>query len=148
MLPHFDGMISPAPNPDAPGLFSEPLAPSHPLGDLHAILESLGFCLNENIQLLQGFARAWASIRRPFERRRIRFRVTLPRRIPIRQMTQLDRQDRCLQRVQTGVVADAGVFVFSRAAVVVQFEQAPPQFGVIGGDGATVSISSPRFLPG
>ena len=54
MLPHFDGMISPAPNPDARGAFLNLSLHHTRLEMYHAILESLGFCLNENIQLLQG----------------------------------------------------------------------------------------------
>jgi xylulokinase len=54
MLPHFDGMISPVPNPDARGAFLN-LSLHHTRADMyHAILESLGFCLYENLQLLHG----------------------------------------------------------------------------------------------
>jgi xylulokinase len=53
MLPHFDGMISPVPNPDARGAFLN-LSLHHTRADMyHAILESLGFSLYENLQLLQ-----------------------------------------------------------------------------------------------
>jgi xylulokinase len=53
VLPHFDGMISPVPNPDARGAFLN-LSLHHTQADMyHAILESLGFNLYENLQLLQ-----------------------------------------------------------------------------------------------
>ena len=52
-LPHFDGMISPAPDPRARGAFLN-LSLHHTRADLyHAILESLGFSLRENIELLE-----------------------------------------------------------------------------------------------
>jgi xylulokinase len=54
MLPHFDGMISPVPNPDARGAFLN-LSLHHTRADMfRAILESLGFSLYENLQMLQG----------------------------------------------------------------------------------------------
>jgi xylulokinase len=53
MLPHFDGMISPVPNPDARGAFLN-LSLHHTRVEMyHAILESLGYCLYENLRLLQ-----------------------------------------------------------------------------------------------
>ncbi|MBZ5562803.1 MAG: hypothetical protein LAP13_10315 [Acidobacteriia bacterium] len=53
MLPHFDGMVSPVPDADARGAFLN-LSLHHTRGDMyHAILESLGFSLYENIRLLQ-----------------------------------------------------------------------------------------------
>jgi xylulokinase len=58
MLPHFDGMVSPAPDPAARGAFLN-LSLHHTRADMYrAILEALGFNLRENIELLRqsGFA--------------------------------------------------------------------------------------------
>lgn len=58
VLPHFDGMISPDPNPDSRGCIAN-LTLAHTVGDIYrAILESLSFSLRENIELLKssGFA--------------------------------------------------------------------------------------------
>lgn len=57
MLPHFDGAISPAPDPNMRGIFAN-LTLQHTRADLYrAILEALSFCLQENILFLaeQGF---------------------------------------------------------------------------------------------
>ena len=57
MLPHFDGEISPEPNPGSRGMFAN-LTLHHSRADLYrAILEALAFCLFENILFLreQGF---------------------------------------------------------------------------------------------
>ncbi|MHB1001328.1 MAG: FGGY-family carbohydrate kinase [Armatimonadota bacterium] len=52
-LPHFDGTVSPVPNPDAKGFICN-LSLNHTSSDIYrAILESLSFSLRENIQLLQ-----------------------------------------------------------------------------------------------
>jgi xylulokinase len=52
-LPHFDGMISPTPDAAARGAFLN-LSLHHTRADLyHAILESLGFSLRENLELLR-----------------------------------------------------------------------------------------------
>ncbi|MHB9133959.1 MAG: xylulokinase [Armatimonadota bacterium] len=54
MLPHFDGMVSPSPNPAARGAFTN-LSLAHNGIDLYrAILEALSFSLRENVELLQG----------------------------------------------------------------------------------------------
>ena len=51
-LPHFDGMVSPAPNPAARGAFCG-LTLAHSLGDMYrALLESVAFSLRENLDLL------------------------------------------------------------------------------------------------
>ncbi len=58
VLPHFDGMISPKPDPAVRGIFAH-LTLRHTRADLYrAILESLCFCLDENIRFLreQGFS--------------------------------------------------------------------------------------------
>ena len=53
MLPHFDGMVSPAPSPQVRGAFVG-LTLQHTRADLYrAILESLTFSLRENIEFLQ-----------------------------------------------------------------------------------------------
>jgi len=53
MLPHFDGMISPAPDPNARGGFLN-LSLHHSRADLYrATLEALGYTLCENIQFLR-----------------------------------------------------------------------------------------------
>jgi len=53
VLPHFDGVISPNPNPDARGCIAN-LTLAHGAGDIYrAILESLSFSLSENIELLR-----------------------------------------------------------------------------------------------
>jgi xylulokinase len=53
VLPHFDGMVSPVPNPAARGAFLN-LSLHHTQVEMyHAILESLGFSLYENLRLLQ-----------------------------------------------------------------------------------------------
>ena len=53
MLPHFDGMISPLPNPAARGAFLN-LSLHHTRADMYrALLESLGYCLREGIDLLR-----------------------------------------------------------------------------------------------
>jgi xylulokinase len=52
-LPHFDGIISPAPDPGARGAFLN-LSLHHTRADMYrAILESLGFILRENIEFLR-----------------------------------------------------------------------------------------------
>jgi xylulokinase len=58
VLPHFDGMISPYPNPNSRGCIAN-LTLAHTAGHIYrAILESLSFSLRENIELLKnnGFA--------------------------------------------------------------------------------------------
>jgi xylulokinase len=53
VLPHFDGMISPTPNPDARGFICN-LSLNHSASDLYrAVLESISFCFRENIELLK-----------------------------------------------------------------------------------------------
>lgn len=53
MLPHFDGAISPAPDPKMRGAFAH-LTLQHTRADLYrAILEALSFCLFENILFLR-----------------------------------------------------------------------------------------------
>jgi xylulokinase len=53
MLPHFDGMISPAPNPNARGAFLN-LSLHHTCADMYrATLEALGYTLNECIELFR-----------------------------------------------------------------------------------------------
>lgn len=53
MLPHFDGMVSPHPNPAVRGAFVG-LTLQHSLGDLYrAVLEGLAFSLRENLEFLQ-----------------------------------------------------------------------------------------------
>jgi len=53
MLPHFDGMLSPSPDPNARGAFLN-LSLHHRRADLYrAILESLGYTLGENLDLLR-----------------------------------------------------------------------------------------------
>jgi xylulokinase len=53
MLPHFDGMISPTPDPNARGGFLN-LSLHHTRADLYrATLEALGYTLEENIQLFR-----------------------------------------------------------------------------------------------
>ncbi len=53
MLPHFDGMISPVSDPDARGAFLN-LSLHHSCADMYrAILEALGYTLNENLELLR-----------------------------------------------------------------------------------------------
>ena len=53
VLPHFEGMVSPVPNANARGAFCN-LTLSHTHADIyHAILESLSFCLRENIEFLR-----------------------------------------------------------------------------------------------
>jgi xylulokinase len=52
VLPHFDGVISPVPNPNARGAFCN-LTLQHTRGDMYrAILESLAFSLRDNLELL------------------------------------------------------------------------------------------------
>ncbi len=63
MLPHFDGMISPKPNPQVRGIFAN-LTLRHTRADLYrAILEALSFCLYENIQFLQEMGCSFNTIR-------------------------------------------------------------------------------------
>ncbi len=63
MLPHFDGMISPNPNPHTRGLFAN-LTLRHTRADLYrAILEALSFCLYENIQFLREMGCSFSMIR-------------------------------------------------------------------------------------
>ena len=51
MFPHFDGMISPVPDPDARGAFLN-LSLHHTRADMYrATLEALGYTLAENIEL-------------------------------------------------------------------------------------------------
>lgn len=53
MLHHFDGMVSPHPNPGARGAFCG-LSLSHTAADLYrSILESIAFSLRENLELLR-----------------------------------------------------------------------------------------------
>jgi xylulokinase len=53
MLPHFDGMNSPAPDPDARGAFLN-LSLHHTRADMYrATLEALGYSLNENLGLFR-----------------------------------------------------------------------------------------------
>ena len=53
MLPHFDGMISPVPDPDARGAFLN-LSLHHTRADMYrATLEALGYTLYENIELFR-----------------------------------------------------------------------------------------------
>lgn len=53
MLPHFDGMVSPAPNPQARGAYLN-LSLHHTRADMYrAILEGLSYNLRENIDLLR-----------------------------------------------------------------------------------------------
>jgi xylulokinase len=52
VLPHFDGTVSPRPDPAVRGVFAD-LNLGHTLGDLYrAILESLSFSLRENVELM------------------------------------------------------------------------------------------------
>jgi xylulokinase len=54
VLPHFDGVVSPVPNPNARGAFCN-LTLRHTRGDMYrAILESLAFSLHENVELIVG----------------------------------------------------------------------------------------------
>jgi len=53
MLPHFDGMISPLPDPGARGAFLN-LSLHHTCTDMYrATLEALGYTLNENLDLFR-----------------------------------------------------------------------------------------------
>lgn len=53
VLPHFDGTVSPRPDPAVRGAFAN-LNLGHTLGDLYrAVLESLTFSLRENLELMQ-----------------------------------------------------------------------------------------------
>jgi xylulokinase len=53
MLPHFDGMVSPVPDPNARGAFLN-LSLRHTCADMYrATLEALGYTLNECVQLLR-----------------------------------------------------------------------------------------------
>lgn len=53
VLPHFDGMVSPKPNPDARGFICN-INLGHTLGDMYrAILESLTFSLRENVEFVK-----------------------------------------------------------------------------------------------
>ena len=53
VLPHFDGMVSPLPNPATRGAFLG-LTLSHAAGDLYrAVLESIAYSLRENAELMQ-----------------------------------------------------------------------------------------------
>ena len=53
VLPHFDGMVSPKPNPDTKGFICN-LTLGSTLADIYrAILESLTFSLRENVEFLQ-----------------------------------------------------------------------------------------------
>ncbi len=53
MFPHFDGMISPVPDPDARGAFLN-LSLHHTRADMYrATLEALGYTLSENIELFR-----------------------------------------------------------------------------------------------
>ena len=53
MLPHFDGMISPLPNPGARGAFLN-LSLHHTRADMYrSILEALGYSLRENLDLFR-----------------------------------------------------------------------------------------------
>ncbi len=53
VLPHFDGVLSPQPHPNARGAFVN-LTLAHTLPDLYrAVLESIAFSLRENIELLR-----------------------------------------------------------------------------------------------
>jgi xylulokinase len=53
MLPHFDGMNSPVPNPEARGAFLN-LSLHHTRADMYrATLEALGYTLNENLELFR-----------------------------------------------------------------------------------------------
>ena len=53
MLPHFDGMISPVPDPDARGAFLN-LSLHHTRAEMYrATLEALGYTLNENLELFR-----------------------------------------------------------------------------------------------
>ena len=62
-FPHFDGMISPEPDPAARGAFLG-LSLHHTSADLHrALLESLGFCLRDNLDFLRRCGFHIAAIR-------------------------------------------------------------------------------------
>ncbi|MDO8684658.1 MAG: FGGY family carbohydrate kinase [Armatimonadota bacterium] len=53
VLPHFDGMVSPKPNPESKGFIGN-LTLSHTAGDIYrGILESLSFSLRENIEFVR-----------------------------------------------------------------------------------------------
>lgn len=63
MLPHFEGMVSPVPNPNAHGAFAY-LSLGHTLPDLYrAILEALTFSLRENLEFLTSYALTLSCIR-------------------------------------------------------------------------------------
>lgn len=52
-LPHFDGTVSPVPNPDAKGFICNLSLNHTPIDIYRAILESLSFSLRENIEFLK-----------------------------------------------------------------------------------------------
>jgi sugar (pentulose or hexulose) kinase len=63
MLPHFDGMVSPRPDPKARGAFLN-LSLHHTCADMYrAILEALGYTLRENLELFQRSGFDVASVR-------------------------------------------------------------------------------------
>ena len=63
MLPHFDGMVSPVPNAASRGAMLN-LGLNHTQGDMfRAVLESIAFCLRENIETMQAHGLALATVR-------------------------------------------------------------------------------------
>ncbi|MHB9036183.1 MAG: FGGY-family carbohydrate kinase [Armatimonadota bacterium] len=52
VLPHFNGMVSPDPNPDARGFICNLTLSSGPMDIYRAILESLAFSVRENLELM------------------------------------------------------------------------------------------------
>jgi len=63
MIPHFEGAVSPWPNPNTRGAFAY-LTLGHTLGDLYrSILEALTFCLREDIEFLEEYGMELSRIR-------------------------------------------------------------------------------------
>ncbi|MCL4506770.1 MAG: FGGY family carbohydrate kinase [Chloroflexi bacterium] len=63
VLPHFDGMVSPAPNAAARGAILN-LGLSHTRADMYrAVLESIAFCLRENIELMHRCGLSFSILR-------------------------------------------------------------------------------------
>jgi xylulokinase len=63
MIPHFEGAVSPAPNPAARGAFAY-LTLGHTRADMYrAILEALTFSLRENLEFLSDYGMKLARIR-------------------------------------------------------------------------------------
>ena len=69
----------------------------------------------------------------------IAFRIFLPRRGPLFEMTKFHSQDGCLQRIQSAIQSDLGVPIVARVSMDSQTPQPRRQVGIVGGDESAVS---------